>query len=68
MDRHTRATTLRPGSTAVTNDVRSAVLRRLTTPHADTRFSEAAFVRPLATELRCRPHEVLEAKTPRRGA
>jgi len=45
----------------VTSEVRGAVLRRLTTPHADTRFSEAAFARPLAAELGCRPHEVLEA-------
>ena len=42
-------------------DVRGAVLRRLATPHADTRFNEAYFARPVATELGCRPHQVLEA-------
>lgn len=45
----------------MTIDVRAAVLRRLTTPDADTRFSESYFVRPLATELGCRPYQVLEA-------
>lgn len=42
-------------------DVRAAVLRRLTTAHADTRFSERAFVYPFATELGCQPYQVLEA-------
>lgn len=42
-------------------DIRGAVLRRLATPHADARFNEAYFVRPIASELGCRPHQVLEA-------
>jgi hypothetical protein len=42
-------------------DVRAAVLRRLTTAHVDTRFAEAYFVRPLADQLDCPPHQVLEA-------
>ena len=45
----------------MTIDVRTAVLRRLASPHADTRFNEAYLVRPLATELGCKPHQVLEA-------
>lgn len=45
----------------MTTDVRGTVLQRLTAAHADTRFSEAYFVVPLARELGCKPHQVHEA-------
>lgn len=42
-------------------DVRTAVLQRLVTPGADTRFNAAYLVNPIAQQVGCRPHEVWEA-------
>lgn len=38
---------------SMSSNVRRAVLRRLASEGADTRFAEAYFVQPMATELGC---------------
>jgi hypothetical protein len=45
----------------MTDNIRSAILQRLVTPQADTRFGASYLVYPLADEQGCKPYEVYEA-------